>query len=350
MRDVRGARTDVPLAFVSNLLEPPDDEGTRRVASTLAGYASSAGFPVITISRNDPIYVRKLLLSARLMAAIRTSQAKAAIYLPQSASTGSFLRAAVLRAGAKLHVMMIALQPVPRGALGFLVARAFGPDLVLTPSTSLMSQIHGLGLPASFLPMGVDLERFRPVDGSMKRLLRKKCGLPEEGPVVLHVGHLQPLRNLGWVVRVHETMRAMTVVVGGTTMGVDPQVSTSLQSAGLHVINHYLERIEEIYQLADCYVFPVMDERAAIGIPLSVLEGMACNLPVVTTPFGGLPRIFSEGDGLFYADNDGDFVRAVQQALTLRPEAVRTREKVLSYSWANIFEMVVGKAQQLALE
>jgi glycosyltransferase involved in cell wall biosynthesis len=201
---------------------------------------------------------------------------------------------------------------------------------------------------AEFLPMGVDAERFLPVDGSVKRMLRKKYGLPEDDRVVLHVGHLQPLRNLGWVVSVHETVGSTTIVVGGTAMGVDPEVRRLVADAGLHVMSDYLDHIEEIYQLADCYVFPVTDEGAAIGVPLSVLEAMACNLPVVTTPFGGFPQMCSEGEGLFFAGNPEEFVRAVQHALALPPEAVRTRDKVLAYSWPNIRRIVLNEARQVA--
>ena len=34
-------------------------------------------------------------------------------------------------------------------------------------------------------------------------------------------------------------------------------------------------RIEELYQLADCYLFPVASTDNCIGVPLSVLEAFA---------------------------------------------------------------------------
>lgn len=338
-----------PLVFISNALDPPDDEGTRRFARTLARYAQSAGIRVIAVSQRDPIQVKKLLLSPRLMVDIRRSEARTVVYLPAaSASAGSFLRSAVLRAGARVRVVLIAMRPVPCGLLGELVARAFGPQLVLTPSPRLLSDLRSLRLRAAFIPMGVDVDRFLPGDDLSKRRLRKKYGLPEDRRVVLHVGHLQPLRNLAWMVNIRDAVDAMAVVVGGTAMGVDPHVSAQLATAGVHVINDYLPNMEEIYNLADAYVFPVKDEGAAVGVPLSVLEGMACNLPVVTTSFGALRQMFLEGDGLCYADTCDGFVTAVQNALNLPAEAVRTRKKVLPYSWANVIPLIFDKAQQVA--
>lgn len=345
------SRSNQPLVVVSGGLEPPDDEGTKRFASTLTRYASSVGIPVIEVSESDPIHVRKLFLSLRLIAAIRRSRAKAVIYVPAgSASVGSFLRAAVLRAGAGVRVVLIALWSNPRRSLGGIAARALGPNLVLTPSIGLLDYLRRLGLRASFVPMGVDVGRFHPVDGATKQHLRRIHGLPEDHQLVLHVGHLRVVRNLEWLVGVRKAVNATVLVVGGTSTGVDPEVSKLLGAERIRLIDNYLPHIEEIYQLADVYAFPVTDERGAIGVPLSVLEAMACNLPVVTTRFGSLPQMFVEGDGLFYADNSRTFVGAVREVLNLPASAVRTREKVLQYSWENVLGVILSEARQVLVQ
>lgn len=337
------------LVVVSGALDPPDDEGTRRFARTLTRYASSKGIGVIAVSGTDPILTQKFLLSSRLITAIRRSGAKTVIYISDgSASVGSFLRVAVLRAIAGVRVVLIALWFNPKRPIGEFLARAIGPNLVLTPSSGLLDYLHHLGLRASFVPMGVDVERFHPVDGITKRDLRRRHGLPEDHQIVLHVGHLQPLRNLEWLTEVRKTINATVLMVVGTSTGVDPDVRKLLDNQRIRLIDSYLPRVEEVYQLADVYAFPVMNERGAISVPLSVLEAMACNLPVVTTPFGSLPRMFAGGDGLWFADSSRAFTRTVEGALGIPEGAVRTREKVLQYSWDRVVEGILSIAGQVA--
>ena len=55
----------------------------------------------------------------------------------------------------------------------------------------------------------------------------------------------------------------------------------------------YIPEVEDIYRLSDLYLFLAESDTAAIEVPLSVLEAMACNLPVICTPFGGLLRRLS---------------------------------------------------------
>lgn len=337
------------LIVVSGALDRPDDEGTSRFARMLTKYATSRGIKVIAVSGTGPIHVKKLLLSSRLIAAIRRSGAKIVIYVPDgSASLGSFLRAAVLRAATGVRVVLIALWSNPKRPIGGFLARAVGPNLVLTPSPSLLDHLHHLGLRASFVPMGVDLERFHPIERITKRQLRRIHGLPEDDQIVLHVGHLQSLRNLEWLAEVRKTINATVLMVVGTSTGVDPEVRKLLDNERIRLIDRYLPCVEEVYQLADVYAFPVMNERGAISVPLSVLEAMACNLPVVTTPFGSLPQMFAAGDGLWFADDFLAFTKTIESALGFPEGSVRTREKVLQYSWDSVLEGIFSIARQVA--
>jgi hypothetical protein len=67
--------------------------------------------------------------------------------------------------------------------------------------------------------------------------------------------------------------------------------------------------------LADVYVFPNFVDRedtilSAIDIPLSVPGAMSCNLPVITTRFGGLDRLLEDRSGLFFVEDANKTVDA----------------------------------------
>jgi len=127
------------------------------------------------------------------------------------------------------------------------------------------------------------------------------------------------------------------IVIGSTSTSLDKDVANRLLEQGALVWRRYLNDIQEIYNLSDCYVFPTSDRSASIEIPLSVLEAMSCNIPVVSTKFGGLPEIFDQGDGLFFADHKNEFLEAID-AVRNKDVEVRTRDKVIPYSWERVGE------------
>ena len=57
-------------------------------------------------------------------------------------------------------------------------------------------------------------------------------------------------------------------------------MTSALKGAGIIVVTEYLPSIEEYFHAADCYVFPTINQRAAIQVPLGVLEALdqACQL------------------------------------------------------------------------
>lgn len=306
-------------------------------------HARSLGARVCAVPPGRSKIARVTFLSRPMIRAVRMSGVSAVIYVPgQGASTLSFLRAAVLRLATGRRVIMIALQPSRRGTLERWLIRQLAPDLVLTPSLELLNEVTPLGVKAAFLPMGVDDERFAPVsDESAKRRLRKSYGVDEDAQVVLHVGHLNPKRNLRWLGRVRALTGATVLMVAGSAMAREECVAQQLEAMGVRLLDTYFDHIEELYQLADVYVFPVRDPEAAIAAPLSVLEAMACNLPVVATPFGALPRMFAEGNGLFFAHDEDRFAGLTRHALGLPREAIATRQLARGYSWRQVVGRVV---------
>lgn len=330
------------LALISNALDPPPDEGIKRSAHELAGVFSKHGSLVHTIAADAPVLARKLLVDPQLVRDLRRRRVKGVIYVPtQSATPATLLRAKLLAVTANVHVAVVALQPrelppwsdrVPR--------RLIAPSLLVTSSPTVLAEARRRQWRARLIPMGVDHERFTPVSPARQRALRLRHGIAVDRPVVLHVGHARTRRGLDWLANLGDGIERVAVV--GASLGSDVDIVQTLRARGVRVIDTYLSGIEELYQLADVYVFPVRDERAAVGAPLSVFEAMACNLPVVTTRFGALEDIFAEGGGFVFADDFRTFCVRVHEALESSQDHVWTREQVRPFAWRSLGYTVAG--------
>jgi glycosyltransferase involved in cell wall biosynthesis len=208
-------------------------------------------------------------------------------------------------------------------------------DLVVVQSDQAERTYRALGCNVKYsVYSGVDLEKFRPVSSSDKEKLRLEYGVDPEKFVILHVGSVRKWRNVDHLIEIQKEAGVQVVLVGRSTTKNENDVEQALRKAGVMVKDGYNPRIAEFYGLADCYVFPTTTPIGSIDVPLSVLEAMACNLPVVTTRFGGLPRMFREENGFFYSDT-AHFPQHIR-ALKEGDIKIETRSLVLPYSWDNI--------------
>lgn len=206
----------------------------------------------------------------------------------------------------------------------------FKPDLLLGQSNADLAFFNNLTFKTAFLPNGVDLSKYRISDADTKNHLRGKYGIPKDKFLVLHVGHIKKNRHLEVLEKISSDSGLQILVIASEYVEVDKEICNKLIKNGVIVRIGYFPNIEEIYNIADCYVFPV-EENGSITTPLSVLEAMACNLPVVTRKFSGLASLFSEEKGLFFADHDQEFIDKIN--LVKKGITTNTREMVSVYSW-----------------
>lgn len=332
------------------------DEGFKKasaaVTASIAGLGiathvfarKAGGFPL----RAARLPANKLLLGSAFSRRLREIRPEAILYIPEAAATAmSFLRARLIKSqagGPPVAVLSLQRRGYPSPVALFL--RLLRPDLALVLSRDSARALERLGIGAAVVPLGVDTAVFRPCDEGQKQALRRKYGVTAD-KVILHIGHVSHSRNLDLLLGALKPGRQM-VMVSSTTTRQHPDVAKALQASRVLLIDRYMENVNEIYQIADCYVFPTESERGAIEIPLSVLEAMASNLPVVTTAFGGIPGLFKEGRGLFIASSREEFAEKIELALAPGPADVGTRDLVRNLTWNKAAERMVDTIAQAA--
>ncbi|UCB42539.1 MAG: glycosyltransferase [Dehalococcoidales bacterium] len=343
-----------PVCIITEDLSLPLDEGIKNFAHSLL-QAWPPEIPVLGLSVHPrgttngsnvvSLDSNRLFLSYRLWEELRSFKPEIICYVPSaSATVFSFLRSQLLKLyRPRARVVMVSLQPRRYGWLSRHLIRLLAPDVVFVQHKEVAKQLISLGCHAQLIPSGVDLEKFTPVPPNRKTELRTEYGLEPETFTVLHVGHIKRERNVQSLIHIRQELAAQVIVVGSTFPGQDEGLLSELREQGITVFDQYLPDIEHIYQLADCYVFPVISHQACIGAPLSVLEAMACNLPVVTLRYGDLPTTFEQGDGFFYAEGPEELPKSVAQTVWLN--GCETREMVTPYSWRNIARLLLGQIE-----
>lgn len=340
-----------PIVFlVAEEVGESPDEGYAKVVAEL-GQAMARRATVITHRTRDGGPASRIRIGLRRLRAVANrrlrrelSQARpwTVVYMSRSSVTLSALvRSRLLKwmAGGG-RVVMIALQPRSLRWPVRLASRLLWPDLLLVSTDDERRGVEGLGAKVDLMITGVDLERFRPAAPGEKASLRRKWGIPVHARVVLHVGHLTDGRNLDALLPL-AAQPGLTVVVVASSQrnSASARLEQRLRASGVVLIQGFIADIDEVYRLADCYVFPTISTDFAIAMPLSILEAMASDLPVAAMRFGALPERFGDSDGVLLAENASELVSGVMELLRQRPSTRRLSER---YSWAAVADQVVA--------
>jgi glycosyltransferase involved in cell wall biosynthesis len=342
------------VCILSEDLSGPPDEGVKKLAlavaeaigqrhelTVLSTRGAAAGGRLVPASRT--------FLTGGLRRELRRLRPEILVYVASSSTTFmTFLRCRVLRAfcpGARL--VLVGLQARRHGRLQRRLIGRLAPDVVFVQSPATAQHLERLGCTVALLPSGVDLKTFRPASPGEKGRLRAQYGLRQDVPIVLHVGHLKRGRNVGVLADLAARGDCQVVLVASSSTTQEAELADELRRAGVVVRTAYEPHVEQLYKLADSYLFPVHSTDNAIELPLSVLEAFACDLPVATTRFGGLPRLFDgcAVPGLVFVDTQEGLV---DQALSLaRMGAGGTRPLALPYAWEAVADNLIERALRL---
>lgn len=137
-----------------------------------------------------------------------------------------------------------------------------------------------------FLPNAIDTSRFQAEQADARASARDELGLPQTGPVLLHLGwdwHRKGgdifLRTARIIARDHPGLVAATVGAGPEALEL---------AADLGIQRHIrilapTDRIQRLYAAADLFV----SSSRAEGMPYAVAEALTCGTPVLASDIPG---------------------------------------------------------------
>lgn len=214
-------------------------------------------------------------------------------------------------------------------------------------------RLLNLGLPSKkiiTIPLGVDLNLFRPVSIHQKLKIREALGLPQKR---LIIGSFQK-DGIGWGQGLQpklikgpdiflQTVTALKkykpfILLTGPSRGY---IKQGLIKAGIPYKHFYLKNYADIgkmYNALDLYLITSRIE----GGPSALLEAWASGVPIVSTAVGMVPDLAKNGEDILLADKTDikSIVAAGEKMVqdqSLREKTIRNAlQKVQQYGWSKI--------------
>lgn len=219
--------------------------------------------------------------------------------------------------------------------------QVFKPNAVIIQTQKWRDKCEKYIKIISDIPLaGIKSEKFFPVSEVEKNKLKKELGLPLNKIILLHVGHLNEGRNLRVLSQFNNSKAIFPIVIVSSTVTPDYKLYNSLKSNGVTIKEGYIPQIENYYKAADCYVFTTVDSNYSIQIPLSVIEALACNVPVITTKYEALPFYLPEKNSLLtYVSSFENLEELIIDILKNRKNNGHSNQELIkSFDWKVISE------------
>jgi len=157
--------------------------------------------------------------------------------------------------------------------------------------------------PGSIHPIAnsVDTERFSPASGFQKSKLRQQLTVPNKEIIIIYTGRLVSYKGLPLLIRVahkiireHKNVGLILVGSGGIDIhNCEAELKDYVKTNSLEDAVYFageVDNVHEYLQASDIFVSPTEKD----AFPLALIEAMACGLPVISTPVGGIQEIITD--------------------------------------------------------
>jgi glycosyltransferase involved in cell wall biosynthesis len=182
------------------------------------------------------------------------------------------------------------------------------------------------------IPNSVDTTRFSPVSGPHKLMFRDSLGIPRGMKVGVYTGRLVSTKGLPLLLRTWASISekhpdALLMLVGAGGVGIqncENELKKFVSDNALQknvMFTGSVTNVDEYLKASDFFVFPT--EREAFGI--SIIEALACRLPVITTATGGIRDIVTDSENAIVVPvNDENALKLAIENMLDHGEAMKT--------------------------
>jgi len=227
-------------------------------------------------------------------------------------------------------------------------------------SPEIASEWTSSGIPSKkiyLISNAVDTQHFVPVEAAEKISLRKKLGLPQNVTIAIYTGRLVSYKGLPLLLKVWNDIRDkyenVLLILAGTG-GLDihnceDELREYVKFNRLE--NHVLftgavQNVPEYLQASDFFAFPTEND----AFPSSVVEAMACGLPVVSTPVGAIKIIINDGKtGLLIEPGNAEQLYQALDVILSNKEMASGLGKAACQSVQNLYSSEIVSKKYLTL-
>ncbi len=198
------------------------------------------------------------------------------------------------------------------------------------------------------IPNGVDIQIFHDrSSGNALENARARLGLSSARNVIISISRLVKKNGLEYLVQsLKHLPEAKLVLVGAGDQENHLRTIADVIGVTDRVVFVGMvapERLPEYLAVADVFVRPSLSE----GLGTAFLEAMACGVPVVGSPVGGIPEFLTDGEtGLFCIPTDPeDIAKKIERLCADTGLRSRIRERALTlvrerYDWKVIADQM----------
>lgn len=223
-------------------------------------------------------------------------------------------------------------------------------DLVVSPTRSLADTLkeHGLKSPVEIIPNPIDAELFKPVSSKKSKDEAKKA-LGVRGKSLVYMGRVSYEKSIDQAIRAfvlaaEELPDIQLVIIGDGPETKKLKILVKHLGIKDKVIFTGFLKVRELVEALQANELFITASKSE-NMPISILESMACGLPIIAPSALGIPEIVKSGVNGFLSAPDRpkemakNILELMGSDVLLEKFSAASRELSLAYSREHIAEM-----------